>query len=446
MENIPEDVRTVLAALERDGHTAWCVGGCIRDLLLGRTPNDWDVATSAVPEEVLALFGAAAVPTGLQHGTVTVRTPERPVEITTYRSDGCYTDHRHPDSVAFSQSVEDELRRRDFTVNAMAMSADGRLCDPFGGRGDLAAGVLRCVGNPDSRFQEDALRILRGLRFASVLSFSLEPSTAAAARRDRELLRMIAAERIRVEFEKLLCGADAEKILREYPDIIGIFLPEVLPAVGFDQRNHHHCYDVWEHTIRGVSGVSPDPVLRMTMLLHDLGKPQCFTVDELGCGHFYGHPALSRELATGILRRMRFDNRSRDDILTLVEWHDRNIPRTEKGIRRALQELGEENLRRLFAVKRADNLAQAPKFHSEQDEISKAEKILNTLLQDNVCYSLKQLAVNGRDLIELGFSGPEIGKTLNALLTAVVNGELPNEKTALLQTLRIGKNAPLSAD
>lgn len=436
MRNMPEDVRAVLVALEQAGYTAWCVGGCVRDTLLGRIPNDWDVTTSAIPEETLGLFGAAALPTGLQHGTVTVRTPMRPVEITTYRSDGSYTDHRHPDNVTFSRSVEDDLRRRDFTVNAMALSAAGRLCDPFGGKDDLVKGILRCVEDPDSRFQEDALRILRGLRFSSVLGFSLEPSTAAAIQRNRELLQVIAAERIHVEFEKLLCGAKAEEVLRAYPDVISVFLPEILPAVGFDQRNHHHCYDVWEHTIRGVAGVPPEPVLRFTMLLHDLGKPQCFTVDEHGCGHFYGHPAVSRELATGILRRLRVDNRSRDDILTLVEWHDRNIPRTEKGIRRALQELGEENLRRLLAVKRADNLAQAPEFRSEQDEIRKSEKILEGLLRENVCFSLKQLAVDGQDLIELGFSGPEIGKALNDLLDAVIDGKLPNEKNALLQAVQ----------
>ena len=433
---LPQDVRNVLSALEQAGYGAWCVGGCVRDTLLGRAPGDWDVTTSARPEETMRLFGAAALPTGLRHGTVTVRTPQRSVEITTYRSDGPYADHRHPDSVTFSQSVEEDLSRRDFTVNAIALSAAGRLCDPFGGQKDLETQTLRCVGDPALRFQEDALRILRGLRFASVLGFSLEPNTAAAARNRRELLGCIAPERIRTELEKLLCGHWAGDVLRAFPDVIGVVLPEILPTVGFNQRNRHHCYDIWEHTTRSVDRISPEPVLRMTMLLHDLGKPRCFTVDEHGCGHFYGHPALSRDLAAGILSRLRTDNRSRDDILTLVEWHDRSIPRTEKGVRRALRALGEENLRRLLRVKRADNLAQAPEFYSQQEEIRKAEQILDKLLREDSCWSLRQLAVNGDDLLNLGFSGPELGRELNTLLDAVVDGDLLNDKTALLQAAR----------
>lgn len=433
---IPEYVRNVLTALEAAGHEAWCVGGCVRDLLLGGVPEDWDVTTNALPEETMALFGDHAFPTGLQHGTVTVRAEHRSVEVTTYRVDGAYHDHRRPDTVVFTPSLEEDLKRRDFTVNAMALNLWGDLRDPFGGQADLRAGVLRCVGEPDRRFEEDALRILRGLRFAAVLGFAIDPATAASIHGHRELLGDIAAERIQTELFKLLCGKHAAAVLREYPDVIGVFWPEVLPMVGFDQRNRHHCHDVWEHTLHAVEAVRPEPVLRCAMLLHDVGKPRCFTVDKDGNGHFYGHPEISRELADGMLRRLKCATEFRETVVRLVAWHDRNIPRTDKGIRRALRALGEEDLRRLILVKRADNLAQAPEYRDTQREIDKAEAILEDLLAADACFSLGQLAVNGRDLMELGFSGPEIGRTLNALLDKVVDGELPNERAALLEAAR----------
>lgn len=437
---IPEDVRDVLRTLAAAGHEAWCVGGCVRDLLLGRMPEDWDVTTAAVPEETLRLFGDRAVPTGLRHGTVTVRTGVRSVEVTTYRRDGRYTDHRRPDSVEFSDTLEEDLKRRDFTINAMALSADGALRDPLDGRPDLRAGVLRCVGTPAVRFGEDALRILRCLRFSSVLGFSVEPGTSAALHRERELLRDIAAERIRAEFVKLLCGKNAAAVLREYPDVAGVFLPELLPLIGFDQKNRHHCWDVWEHTLHSVEAVPGEPVLRMTMLLHDVGKPRCFTVDERGIGHFYGHSAASREMAETILRRLRFDHHSMDAVLKLVEWHDRDIPRTEKGVRRALRVLGEENLRRLICVKRADNLAQSPEYRAVQAEIDRGEALLDRLVREDACVSLRALAVNGRDLTALGLRGREIGSELDRLLCAVVDGSLPNEREALLAEARRGEN------
>ena len=288
---IPEGVRVLLERLEAAGYEAWCVGGCVRDALLGRTPEDWDVTTSALPEETMAVFGDQALPTGLKHGTVTVKTGDGPVEVTTYRLDGAYRDHRRPESVAFTASLEEDLARRDFTVNAMALDLRRELRDPFGGRADLARGLLRCVGDPDRRFQEDALRILRGLRFAAALGLEIEPGTAAAVRRNREGLRDIAAERIQVEFFKLLPGKGAAAVLRGYPEVFGVFWPELLPMVGFGQRNRHHCYDVWEHTLHALDAVPGDVVLRCAMLLHDVGKPACFTLDEKGVGHFYGHPS-----------------------------------------------------------------------------------------------------------------------------------------------------------
>ena len=433
---IPEYVQKVLVALERADYEAWCVGGCVRDSLLGRYPDDWDVTTSALPEETMAVFSGHAIPTGVQHGTVTVRSDHKSVEVTTYRVDGAYLDHRRPDSVTFTRSLEEDLQRRDFTVNAMAMGLRGEVKDPFGGQVDLKDGVLRCVGDPDRRFGEDALRILRGLRFAAVLGFAIDPETAESIHRNRNLLKEIAVERIQVELMKMLCGPFASKVLREYPDVVGVFWPEILPMVGFDQRNYHHCYDVWEHTLHALDATPRDAVLRCAVLLHDIGKPDCFTVDEGGVGHFYGHGAVSLELADEMLRRLRCSNEFCDTVVRLVEWHDRMIPVNEKGVRKALRRLGETDLRRLIAVKRADNLGQAPEFWGRQQELDEGEAILEKLLEEAACFSLRQMAVNGHDIIRLGITGPQIGQTLDALLDEIVNGTLPNEREALLKAVR----------
>ena len=434
--NIPKSVKTVLELLECSGYEAWCVGGCVRDSFLGLEPGDWDVTTNALPEETMAVFGDAAFPTGLQHGTVTVRRGNRSFEVTTFRADGPYSDARRPDSVRFSTELEEDLRRRDFTVNAMAMDLRGTLVDPYGGRQDLQRAVIRCVGEAEVRFGEDALRIMRGVRFASVLGFSVEEETARSIHRNAPALEEIAVERIQVELFKLLEGPFAAKILRQFPDVIGVFWPEILPMVGFDQKNHHHCYDVWEHTLHAVAAVPADAVLRCAMLLHDIGKPSCFTVDEAGVGHFYGHGAISREMADTMLRRLKCGNEVREKIVRLVDWHDREIQRTDKAIRRALRVLGEDDLRRLIHIKRGDNLAQAPEYRSRQNEIDKAEEILDRLIAEDACFSLKQLAVNGRDMMQLGLQGPAIGKMLEHLLDTVVNGDIPNEREALLNAAK----------
>ena len=280
---------------------------------------------------------------------------------------------------------------------------------------------------------EDALRILRGIRFAAVLGFDIDSETGKRIHQNRELLREIAAERIQVEVLKLLCGKNAAEILRQYPDVVGVFWPEVLPMVGFDQKNYHHCYDVWEHTLHALAVIPPEPVLRCAALLHDIGKPRCFTVDEKGVGHFYGHGSISREMANQMLRRLKCSTDFRETVVRLVDWHDRDIPRTDKSIRRALGKLGEPDLRRLIALKRADNLAQAPEFRDRQLELDKAERILEKLLEENACFSLKQLSVNGKDLTDMGLSGPSVGAVLKRLLDNVIEGELPNEREALLR-------------
>ena len=429
---MPQEVRSLLARLESASYQGWAVGGCVRDTLRGAVPSDWDVTTDARPERVMALFGERAIPTGLKHGTVTVCAGETHVEVTTFRRDGTYSDHRRPDAVQFSSSLEEDLARRDLTVNAMAMDLRGHICDPFGGQEDLSRRVLRCVGDPLRRLDEDALRIMRALRFAAVLGFTIEPDTSAALHRRAPLLADIAAERILVEMNKLLTGEYMASVLLAYPDVLGVFLPELLPCVGFDQRNVHHCYDVWTHSVYAASAIAPDAVLRWAMLLHDIGKPDCFTVDEHGTGHFYGHPARSAELAEAICRRLRMDKKSAQRIVTLVRWHDRDIPRTEKAVARAARQLGEDTLRQLLAVKRADNRAQSPLCRGRAADIDRAEAILDDLLARQSCFSLRELAVRGNDLTAMGLRGPAVGEALQKLLDAVMDGSVPNERPALL--------------
>lgn len=429
---IPREVCAVLQTLERAGHEAYIVGGCVRDILMGKAPHDWDVTTSALPEETMALFDHFAIPTGLRHGTVTVRSGETACEVTTFRTDGDYPDHRHPAAVTFTRSLREDLQRRDLTVNAMAMDVHGTLHDPFGGQADIRRRVLRCVGEPERRFQEDALRILRTLRFSATLGFAIDADTHRSLRERRDDLRYVAAERVREELTKLLCGAEVLRVLLEDPQVLGVVLPEILPCVGFDQHNRHHCYDVWGHTAHAVAAAPSDPVLRWAMLLHDLGKPSCFTLDDRGVGHFHGHHRPSAEMAETVCRRLRFDRAAAQQICMLVRYHDRPIPLTERAIRRAMNQLGVEGLRQLCAVKRADNLAQHPDYRGRQREINEGEAIMDELLRKDACFSLKQLAVNGWDMAALGLEGPAIGQMLQTLLEAVMDGAADNDRDALL--------------
>ena len=431
MEKIPERVKEILRRLEEAGYEAWCVGGAVRDMLLGREPGDWDVTTNALPETVLELFAPDAIPTGLQHGTITVG-GGRGVEITTYRRDGEYLDNRRPESVEFTASLREDLARRDFTVNAIALDLRGELFDPWGGQKDLSAGLIRAVREAEERFHEDALRIMRGLRFASRLGFAIEEKTSAAIHRCAPLLKNIAVERLYVEMTGLLCGDHAADVLLEYPDVLGVFLPEILSCVGFEQHSRYHCYDVWEHTARAVAAVPPDPVLRWTMLFHDTGKPDTFTVDENGAGHFYGHYRESVKKAETVMERLRFDNRSKRLISTLVERHDCELNLSERSIRRNLSRFGEEVLRLLLEVKRADNLAQAPEFRGRLELLDQWENMLNMEILSGNCFSLKQLAVKGGDISGLGIKGKAIGECLNTLLENVIEEKLPNDREVLL--------------
>ena len=438
--NLPRTVSDLIARLEAAGYSAYAVGGCVRDALLSKEPHDWDLCTSARPEEMLEVFrGERVLETGLKHGTLTVIMDHVPYEITTFRTDGAYTDHRHPDSVTFVDDVAGDLARRDFTVNAMAYAPRTGLVDLFGGREDLGRRVIRCVGTPEERFQEDALRILRALRFASVFDFSLDTETAAALRRLAPTLRNIAAERIREELFRLLCGPGAGRILRAYPDVLAVIIPEIGAMVGYDQRNHHHHFDLWEHTVQGVENIPPEADLRLTMLLHDTGKPSVCTVDETGEAHYHGHQAASAEIAARVADDLRCDRETRDRVIRLVRYHDIHL-RTETGavncsrsfLLRRLNRFGEKDLRALFLIHRADRIATGYSTREKEDRrMAERMAALDALLAEQPCFTLKDLAVSGNDLKTFGLQGPALGEALHRLLDAVMDGQVANEKDSL---------------
>ncbi len=435
MRAVPAPVTDVLARLDKAGHAAFVVGGCLRDSLLGRTPGDWDITTAARPEQVRrALEGIPVLDTGLQHGTVTALAGDMRLEITTFRTEGPYSDHRRPDRVFFAHTVEQDLSRRDFTVNAMAWSPRRGLVDPFGGQRDLAAGLIRAVGCPARRFGEDALRILRGLRFAARLGFAVEEETAKAMTDCRHLLEMIARERVREELLPILCAPGGVEILRRYRDIFAVVLPELTPMFGFDQQNKHHLYDVWEHTLHTVEHIAPTPELRLVMLLHDCGKPARFTVDFRGDGHFYGHARESALLAREALTRLRCDGRTLRRVCRLIELHDHDVLNSRKSLLRWLGKIGAEDLRALLHIKIADNLGQHPRY-LRADRFRDTLTALEQLLAQDPCFDRSGLAVSGDGLTALGYRGKAVGEALDRLVEAVIDGRCPNEKQALLAYL-----------
>lgn len=434
--DIPAPARTVLEQLHNAGFAAYVVGGCVRDSLLGRTPGDWDITTAARPEQVHgALAGITVLDTGLQHGTVTAVVDSMRLEITTFRTEGTYSDHRRPDSVTFADTVEEDLSRRDFTVNAMAFSPKTGLIDPFGGQNDLEKGILRAVGEPQKRFDEDALRILRGLRFAARLGFSIEESTAAAIEAQKHLLPALAAERIQPELLPLLCAPGAVEVLRQHREIFAVILPEIAPMFDFDQQNKHHLYDVWEHTLHTLEHIAPQPDLRLVMLLHDCAKPARFTIDFRGDGHFYGHAAESARLARQALERLRCPKELTERVVRLIHYHDHDILPTRKSLLRWLGKLGEDDLRALLHVKIADNLGQHPRY-LRVDRFRGTLAALDTLLAEQPCFDRSGLALKGGDLAALGYVGPAIGRALDELVRAVIDGRVENQKDTLLAFLQ----------
>ncbi|MDR1217003.1 MAG: HD domain-containing protein [Oscillospiraceae bacterium] len=432
---IPGEVAAVVEALAAGGFEAYFVGGCVRDLLRGVTPEDWDVCTSAEPEQTARCLGRyTLIETGIKHGTLSALSGGTRVEVTTFRTDGAYSDGRHPDRVTFVRSLREDLARRDFTINAMAYALSGRVIDCFGGRSDLSDGVIRCVGDGAARFREDALRIMRALRFASTLGFAIEDGTRRAALENSALLRNISPERVSAELGKLLIGVGAAEALGDNVSVIEAIIPELSATVGFEQHNPYHDKTVWEHTVASVGSAPRDMTVRLALLLHDIAKPACYT-NVNGIGHFHGHPAAGAEIARGILRRLRFSGCAVDAVSKLIYHHDDRIRADARTVRRWLGRLGETRLRQLIAVQRADTCAHSPFRRRERlAELDDAADMLDGIISQNQCVTLRDLAVGGRDVIGAGVKqGPAVGSALRKLLELVIDGELPNERGVLIE-------------
>ena len=435
---LPTPVLRALSVLEACGYEAYIVGGCVRDCLIGRTPNDWDITTNATPQQMKSCFADfRVIETGIRHGTLTVLVDGMQLEITTYRNDGEYLDNRHPVQVTFSERIEDDLSRRDFTVNAMAYHPERGLVDLFGGREDLKNKTVRAVGDAKTRFEEDGLRILRAIRFASVLNFEIDGETAKAIHACRNLLAGIAAERIREEFCKLICGRGAVRILNDYIDVVAIFLPELQRCVGFEQNTKYHCYDVFQHTLRALELYEGDDlIINLGILLHDIGKPLCYTEDEQG-GHFKGHAPIGVEITREVLSRLRFDNETIRRMERLVEWHDIPLSAEKKRVKRLMQKLSDTDILRLLEIKRCDRLAHAPDFKEIPPELAIIPSVIDEIRKEDACLSLRTLNIDGDDLMALGIpKGKQIGQMLQTLLDEVIEEHLPNEKNALLQAAK----------
>ena len=436
---MPKNVDTAINLLQSAGFEAYAVGGCVRDSLLGKTPNDWDITTSAKPEDMKSVFiNFHCIDTGIKHGTVTVVIDGEPLEITTFRLDGEYEDNRHPKSVTFTSDLGADLGRRDFTVNAMAYSKMTGTVDLFDGENDLKNKIIRCVGDPDRRFNEDALRILRALRFASALDFEIEDKTAQSLLKKRALLGNISEERIAKELLKLVCGKGAKRILTDFVPVLFEILPELQPMYKNSHDNPHHCYDIYEHTLIAVESIDPEPTLRFAMLLHDCGKPAVKKFDENGVAHFYGHQRISAEISAQILARLKVSNKFRDEILFLVSNHDRwELYENTEKMPRYLSKFGLDGVLKLLKVMRADVLAQSPEYRYRLDQIADAEEIAKNLAAQKPCLSLRELQINGRTLMDIGIpQGRKLGAVLAQLLDEVIDGVTKNTQEALTTRAR----------
>ena len=434
---LPSYVKTCIDALESAGFAAYAVGGCVRDSLLGLEPADYDLCTAALPDQTEAVFADhRLVLAGKKHGTVGVVTEGGVVEITTFRTEGAYLDNRHPEWVEFVEDVTGDLARRDFTVNAMAWSPTRGFADPFGGQADLKNHVLRAVGDPETRFREDSLRILRGARFAAKYRLTPDPETEKAMFALRDLMENLARERVFEELGKLLTHCNAADLLRFSP-IVTAVIPELAPCVGFDQHNPHHLYDIYEHTARVVEGVPPSLTLRWAALLHDVGKPDSFTQEENGRGHFYGHPKISADMADAILRRLKAPTALREDVVFLCDRHMVTLEPDRKLLRRRLSQYGEARTKLLLAIQRVDLMATGTRSAEEAAYYDTVEEILNALLAEDQCFQIRDLAINGNDLMALGLKGRAIGQTLQYLLNLVMEEQIPNEKAALLDAAKL---------
>lgn len=435
---VPKKVQRIIRTLQEQGYDAYAVGGCVRDSLLDRSPADWDITTSAKPMEVKEIF-KRTVDTGLQHGTVTVLMEKEGFEVTTYRIDGEYEDSRHPKEVIFTGNLEEDLKRRDFTINAMAYNDETGLVDVFGGIRDLESKIVRCVGNPRERFTEDALRILRAVRFSAQLGFTIEKDTAYWAKALAPTLEKISAERIQTELVKLLVSAHPQYLKTAWElGITQIVLPEFDAMMETPQNTPHHCYSVGEHTLKALEYTEADKVQRLAVLFHDMGKPAMRTTDEQGLDHFHGHPKVSAELARKILRRLRFDNDTIRKVTELVSWHECPWECTPRSLRRALSKMDAELFPVLLKIRRADVLAQSEYRREDKlERLEESRRLYEEIQRKQECISVKMLAVSGKDLIAAGMKpGKEIGDTLNAFLELVLEDPEKNTKEYLLSKVR----------
>ena len=436
---IPDNAKKILDIIHGAGFEAYVVGGCVRDAILGREPGDWDITTNASPMEVKGLF-RRTIDTGIEHGTVTVMIGKEGYEVTTYRIDGIYEDGRHPNSVTFTRSLVEDMKRRDFTINAMAYNDEEGLIDKFGGEDDLENHIIRCVGDPKERFSEDALRIMRAVRFSAQLGFDIEEKTKDAIKELAPNLKKISAERIQVELVKLITSDHPGRIRDAYElGITKVIFPEYDACMETPQNNIHHAYNVGEHIARSVENIRPDRVLRLTMLMHDIAKPVTMTVDDDGVSHFKGHEYLSAQMAADIFRRLKFDRKTMDRACNLIKYHDDRFPATPKSVRRAMNRVGVEDFPLLLEVRVADTLAQS---EHERDEklklIEDTKKIYEEVLEKKECVGLNDLAVKGKDLIEAGIKpGKQIGDVLAAMLADVIDDPTHNSREYLLEPERL---------
>lgn len=435
--NIPDGANLLIHTLQGNGYSAYVVGGCVRDSILGREPYDWDICTSATPEQMLEVFkGRRVIETGLQHGTITVVVDKTSYEITTYRIDGNYSDNRRPDSVTFTDNLIEDLKRRDFTVNAMAYNDIQGLIDPFGGINDIKCGKIRCVGSAKERFNEDALRILRAIRFASQLRFSIDPETYWGICKLYKNLESISIERINSEFCKMMSSDWFCAELLTYKDVFSLFIPELKDMINFPQNNPWHIYDVFKHTVHAVAECdSKDLITRFAVFFHDFGKPHSYQDGEDGIRHFKGHAKVSADMTDLIMKRLRFDNDTRNKVVELVQYHDATFSVGKKYVKKWLNKIGEEQFRRLLKLKEADNKAQNLERSNERiGELHEIESLIDEVLKEQECFSLKDMAVNGQDLINIGYKpGRALGAALRGLLDCVIAEEVENNKVELLR-------------
>lgn len=433
--NLPEKVSRIIHTLQANGYEAYAVGGCVRDSILGREPDDWDITTSATPLETKALF-ARTFDTGIEHGTITVLIDKDAFEVTTYRVDGKYEDSRHPSEVTFTRCLQEDLLRRDFTINAMAYNDEEGLVDIFGGIEDLNNKTIRCVGNAEARFGEDALRILRAVRFAAQLGFEIEEETREGIVKLAPTLANISAERIQVELIKMLVSPNPSLLRTAYElGITKVILPEFDEMMKTEQETPHHIYSVGEHTLKAIETIRPDKVLRLTMLFHDIAKPMMKTIDANGVAHFKMHDVEGVEMTKSILRRLKFDNDTLGKVTKLVQYHDYRIPAEPKRVRKAMNKIGEDLFPYYLEVRTADTMAQSEYMREEKlQNIRDMEKCYQEILEKQECVSLKDLAISGSDLIADGMKpGKEIGYVLNSLLEKVIENPELNTRETLLE-------------